>query len=422
MYRRYRRIIAGVLTGCICLLAGCTAEDTEMKAETEKAVGNISEEPLVFATWSDEETYARKVVDAYNALKGREEIQLQVIRNQDHEVWMQEYSDEYGVDIIGLRGNSHLLMLQRKGKLTGLREYIQKSDLDITAYGNMFNEIVYEDEYYGLPARSTCWALYYNKELFDRMGIAYPEQMTWSEYLELAGRISSENPDVWGGYFPPWIYHLMAVQQGYYLLDDDLETVSESLEFLQELYEDGSHLPFDEVKDAGDECRYVFEEGNTAMMINGEWLANMFLEDAAADREVPEWDIAPLPVPENVDAGTSIGMYQFAGITSVCSDPDRAYEFLEFLCGEEGALIYARNAIIPGYSNEAIKRAYMEAAGTEQASIFFEAKKIQEQPMWYDYDLLIDAFEDKARKFLEKKYTLDEAMCLFLEERADIFG
>lgn len=409
-----KRILSALLSGI--LLAGSLAAAEGFAAETT----DTGTGALKFSIWSDEETYVRKVVDAYNALKGGEEIILEVIPNGDHEDWLNNYSDEYEVDIIGLRGNTHLLQLQQQGYLLGLSDQIQSSNLDITAYGTMFNEIVYEGEYYALPTRSTCWALYYNKELFDEMGMEYPGQMTWEEYLELAQKISAENEGVWGGYYPPWIYHMMAIQQGYYLLDDDLEPVRESLEFLQRAYESGSHMPFDDVKDRGDDARYDFQKGNIAMIINGEWLANMFLEDEANGLDVPEWDIAPMPVPDGVEAGTTYGMYQFAGITSRCSDPEKAFEFLQFLCGEQGALIYAKNAIIPGYSNEEIQKAYMEAVGTEQASVFFESQKIQEQPMWYGYDQLMNLFEDDARAFMEGQYTLDEVIQLFDEQRLDI--
>ena len=158
------------------------------------------------------------------------------------------------------------------------------------------------------------------------------------------------------------------------------------------------------------------------MLVCGEWLANMFLEDQAEGIAVPEWGIAPLPVPDGVEAGTSIGMYQFAGITSVCRDPEAAFEFLQFLCGPQGAQIYARNGIIPGYSNEEIQEIYLDAVGTEDARIFFDAKRIQEQPVWEGYDQLTELFKEDACEFLEGNCELDEIMERFQEQREEVFG
>ena len=74
-----KRILTGFLTGL--LLAGSlTAADVCAAETTDTGTG-----ALKFSIWSDEETYVRKVVDAYNALKGGEEIILEVIPNGEHE-------------------------------------------------------------------------------------------------------------------------------------------------------------------------------------------------------------------------------------------------------------------------------------------------------------------------------------------------
>lgn len=213
---------------------------------------------------------------------------------------------------------------------------------------------------------------------------------------------------------------MSAIQSGYYLLDDDLEPVEESLELLNRLYESGTHVPYEQIKDRGDDCRYDFEKGNIAMMVNGEWPVNMLLEDEAAGHSVPDWDIAPLPVPEGVEVGTTVGMYQFAAITSTCSRPDEAFEFLTFLSGQQGAEIYARNAVIPAFSSDEIVEIYAEASGTKHSDIFFDAKKIQEQPMWYGYDRLLSMFKEYADKYLSGEDSLRHVMDDFEEERREV--
>lgn len=411
----------GQIAAAACLLAlavlgGCTAEEApeSTQAETEE-----EEVTLHYYIWGDEESYSRKVVEAYNALQGREMVVLHVIPNAEHEQWLKEYDGTVGADLLGLRGNSNVLELQEKGYLTDLNDYIRSSGLDVTAYGNMFNEIMIDGSCYAMPTRSTCWALYYNKEIFDREGVAYPELMTWEEYLELAVLLTSGTGEdkVWGGYYPPWIFNMSAVQQGYYLLDDDMEPTKDALELVGRLYDSGSHMPYLDIRDRGDDCRYDFETGNIAMMINGEWMVNMFLADEEAGMDVPEWDIAPLPVPEGMEGTRSIGQYQFAGIASSCEHPAQAFEFLEFLCGEQGAKIYARDAIIPAYLNEEIRLLYEDAAGHREAGVFFEGEKNQEQLMWDGYSALFDAYDEVAEQYLEKEISLDEAITAFEEER-----
>lgn len=406
-------LVAGLLAGSI--YAG-TAEQKRQKYSVQENTEGIV---LDYYIWVDEETYVRKVVEAWNALQGREAVRLHVLENEAHEEWLEAYEKDRGADILALRGNADVLKMQQRGQLLGLRDYLTKSELDVTAYGNLFHEITIENEYYALPTRSTCWALFYNKTLFDRAGLPYPEQMTWEEYEALAMKMSRQNGEerIYGGIIPPWIYHFSSIQQGYYLLDDNTAPLFESLAFLNRIYSSGSHVPFAAIKDRGDDCRYEFEKGNIAMMLNGEWMVNMFLEDEAAGLTVPEWGIAPAPVPEGVEEGTTVGMYQYVGITASCPAPEEAFAFLEFSCGELGAQIYAQDAIIPAYSNDTIKEIYREASGTETANVFFEAKRVQEQPMWEGYHILLNQFKECAERYLDGELSLAKAQSQFEARR-----
>ncbi len=425
-YTRFILNVVVVFTLTVLWLSGCGGEEKMQEEAREQAQRTWESEnvSLDFYTWSDEENYVSQVVEAYNSLKGREAVRLHIIPNDLHEQWIESYIPGVKVDLIGLRGNTNLLALQDKGVLLDLSPYIHRSDLDVTAYGNMYNEIEYEGGYYGLPARSTSWVLYYNKELFDAAGVPYPEEMTWEEYLKLSQKMFSEEGEntVWGGYYLPWIYHMSAIQKGCYLLDDDLDPIKESLALTKKLYDSGSHVPYEIVKDRDDDNRYDFEEGNIAMLINGEWLANMLLEDEEAGYSMPDWDIAPLPVPEGVEKGTTVGMYQFVGMTTACEYPEEAFEFLKFLCGEEGAEIYARNGIIPAWSNEEIRQIYADSVQGKNTDVFFETQRIAEQPMWKGYNQMMDMFKKDAELYIEEACTLDEAMEAYKNARNEVFG
>ena len=87
---------------------------------------------------------------------------------------------EEQVDLFGIRGVTKIVDYQEEGLLLELNDYLARSPLDTTAYGNMFGTYTIDDRYYGLPTRCTCWVLYYNKDLFDEAGIAsesrHPEE------------------------------------------------------------------------------------------------------------------------------------------------------------------------------------------------------------------------------------------------------
>ena len=93
---------------------------------------------------------------------------------------------------------------------------------------------------------------------------------------------------------------------------------------------------------------------------------------------------------------------------------------MEFLCGKQGAEIYVRDAIIPAYSDEEIREIYEEMLGEESTKVFFEAKRVMEQPMWNDYDALLEKFRSLADLYFRDELSLDEVMKRFENDRRDI--
>lgn len=419
----YIKYLMSVTAAAISLFL-CSCASARQEPEAPDTGGGA----LHYYIWNEEEAYIREVVEAWNAKKGREDVILHVINNADYSRWLEEYtasgdtaSSDAGADIMGLRGNSNVIMMSQKGCLCDLGPYIKKSQIDISAYGNMFKEIMDENKIYAMPARSTCWALYYNKEIFDRAGLPYPGSMSWDRFMELAGEVKAECEDVLGGVYPSWVYNMSAIQKGYYLIDDDLEPARENLELLNRLYTSEGIASYGLTKEISADAHAAFERGDIAMFINGEWMAQMLLADSAQGINVPDWDIAPLPTPEEGGEHTLVGQYQFAGISASCKRPGDAFEFLEFLCGYDGAKLFASQCIIPAFLSPEIMDIYREAVGYKNGAVFFEGERIQEQVMWRSYDEVIGIFNKYSDRYLEGAMTLDEAMENFDIERKRLY-
>ena len=414
----FAKLTAGLAALLVTVCAfGCAA------ATDEHPEAKLPRTPLTFATWGDEEAYVRQVVDVYNKINGSEAVHLVVIPNPDWPDYLAGYREGDGIDILALKGNTELVMMHEKGILVDLSPWMNSSGIDVAAYGTMFNDLRYEGGYYAMPTRSTCWALYYDRAAFDGAGIPYPEGITWDEYIELSGSLAAEGRTGeerrWGGYFPHWILNIPAVQKSYYLVDDDLFPTGEAMGIMKRIYTAPGHMSYSDVAAWENEYMNLFAQGGAAMMVNGEWLTNMLLE--LGDEVRADWDVAPLPVPEGVEPGTTVGMYQFAAITKDCKDPQAAFDFLAFLCGEEGAGIYADNAIIPAYTNDMVRERYMDAAGVEHSEVFFGAKRIPEQPLWRKYDVLNDSYKKTAEKYILDEISFDEAVKEFEEFRDALY-
>lgn len=428
-------MVAGMLTGCGSSSSGASkASDTTQSApsgsaavsETASAASDSSgSKPteLSFYIWDDEKAYITQVVDQYNSSQDKVKVNLTVIPSEEYDdklkVLLAADSD---VDLVDIRGLSQVTTYATTGSLLDITDRIASSGLDTSRYGEMWSNANVDGKNYALPTRTTCWELYYNADLFDKAGIDYPKQMTWEEYGDLAKKLT-EKTGVNGGYWVPWIFQFAAVQQGVYVDCDDADNdkLAYSLQLLNRFYNvDKSHMSYADMTANNPEYLGEFENGKCAMLPNGEWCVQMLLADEASGASKVNWQVAPMPVPDGVEAGTTWGQFQFAAVTSTCKHPDEAFDFLKYLCGDEGSVIYSNNGMIHAYSGDNAKAAYMKAAGKDCVSIFFDAKKIQEAPNTVGYDEILNAFNENAQLYLLGEKTIDETMTNFAKQKDEI--
>lgn len=131
-----------------------------------------------------------------------------------------------------------------------------------------------DGKHYGIPFATNCTALYYNKDMFDEAGIAYPdENTTWDEFHEMAKALSKDGVYGFGnaatntdeGTFQclQWIY----TAGGSYT---DIEAGVDAYKLMQEMIEDGSWTK-ECVNWTQSDVNNNFMAGNLAMQQNGPW-------------------------------------------------------------------------------------------------------------------------------------------------------
>lgn len=131
-----------------------------------------------------------------------------------------------------------------------------------------------DGKHYGIPFATNCTALYYNKDMFDEAGIAYPdENTTWDEFHEMAKALTKDGVYGFGnaatntdeGTFQclQWIY----TAGGSYT---DIEAGVDAYKLMQEMIEDGSWTK-ECVNWTQSDVNNNFMAGNLAMQQNGPW-------------------------------------------------------------------------------------------------------------------------------------------------------
>lgn len=89
-----------------------------------------------------------------------------------------------------------------QGQLMDVTSLIKQDNLDLTAYyPTLLKQYVYQGKYYGLPKDWDTIALFYNKTIFQKMGITAPNDLTWNptdggSFLQLLQQLTVDKAGV----------------------------------------------------------------------------------------------------------------------------------------------------------------------------------------------------------------------------------
>lgn len=344
----------------------------------------MAEQPqvLTVATWDATVTpYLTTQKEAYEASHPGVTIEFVDVASQEYaQKTTAMLSGGDTTDIFDVKELSDLQNWITQGFVENLDAYIADSGYDMTKYTGM--ESCYqslEGEQYGLPYRSDFWVLFYNKDLFDAAGIAYPtNDMTWEEYKDLALAISSgeEGVDkVYGTHYHTWLSAVAnwAVCDGVNTLaDGEYSDLAYFYQLVQDLEDAGAAMEFSELKASGLHYRGAFENGDIAMIPMGYWLVSALIKEMA-DGTVEEpfnWGIVSVPHLEGVAAGSSFGSPTGVAINANSKQKDLAWDFISWRCSEEGGIATANTGARPAYASEAVADVLSAVEGfpTDEAS------------------------------------------------------
>jgi multiple sugar transport system substrate-binding protein len=406
--------------------AAAPSEAVEAPAGEEGPTGDA-----VVITWyesTDNEAFADAVAEAFNA--SREDIQVEVVYTpQDsYEDKMKSLLAGGGseVDVFHSGNVAPTNLYGANGATLDLAPYLETTDLDLDNFGGKIQFATIEDgRVAGMPDGWGSWFLYYNKAIFDEAGEPYPTELTWDEYADLAMKFTDHANQKWGGYYPNWTLNLYGIQQGGYLTDEDLAPTAGALEMMNRLYNtDNSHMDVAEMTATGANPISMFETGDVAMMINGEWAFSQLKADTETGANTVEWGVTYLPIPEGVAPKTGVGGVSHAAINANSAHPDEAWEFMEFLVGPEGATIYATSGNLPAYVTDEIGQYYIDFFDFEAASLPFDPELTinAEQGQHARYGDVVQIFRQNAELYLLGETTIDEFAENFAAERDAAIG
>ncbi|MGC8778100.1 MAG: ABC transporter substrate-binding protein [Candidatus Caldatribacteriaceae bacterium] len=256
----------------------------------------------------------------------------------------------------------------RAGWVLSLDDYVKQStELSLDDFIPAVTQLMkLQGSLYGLPWCFATEIMYYNKDLFDKAGVAYPSKdWTWENFEDAAKKLTVESDGKvvqWGcdaiGFQGLW--YSLAGTFGDKIVDEQgrFSMGSGTREFLNrwfDLTNNAKVVAAPQVTTSGVVSADLFMAGKAAMAFNGSWMTSVYkdIKDFA-------WDIAPIPKSARNYSTLHTG---FFAINARGEARDAVWKFIEFCMSDEGQQLINKAYSNPSARLSILKKGYYKVEG-----------------------------------------------------------
>lgn len=370
----FKKVLSMVLAlmMAVSLLAGCgakekktevvtTPEVTQAEKVTEAATSAAAEPVnLKWAVWDiAATTYYQPLIDAYKVKNPNVTIEMVDLGSQD---FMTALATQ-------LSGNGSELDVVTIKDIPGYANLVSKNVLepidtatDLSVYGGITDQVLIDSKLYALPFRSDFWVVYYNKDIFDAAGVAYPtNDMTFEQFDAISRSVANTElgNEVYGSHYHTW----RSAVQLFGVLDGKNTIVGGNYDFTKPYYEmvmaqqnEGICQDYATLKTSSLHYSGAFAQGNVAMMNMGSWFIPTLTTKIASGEytDIKNWGIVKYPHAAGVEPGSTLATLTSLAVTAASKNKDAAKEFMNFVCGTEGAVVIANTGTFPAIKTDEV--------------------------------------------------------------------
>lgn len=284
---------------------------------------------------------------------------------------------------------------QSRGALLNLKPYIDKSPGFLDGfYPQTLHAYELADGYYGLPRDFQTVVMFYNKEMFDAAGVAYPiPDWTYDDLRETAKKLTVDQDgdgktDQYGLYADLWDMELFWSEAiwafgGEIVNTDHTQTLigepnaRQAWELIDAMVKDGSIPPPATAGEYGDD---MFQAKVAAMTPIGHWAVPGYVGAGI------QMGVAPMPVGP-AGRTTSVNSAGFV-LSKDSKNPEAAWEFVKFALSEAGQKRLAELGFaIPVLQSVANSPSFLEQPGDLDQKLFLNAVEYAHmKPVFRGYD------------------------------------
>ncbi len=325
--------------------AAPAAEEAAPAEEEATSIGSSVEGELTVTIWDEgQRPGLQQIVDEWSAQSGVKAT-IQVVDWNSY--WTLLEAGATGgelPDVFWMHSNVAQMYMEND-MLLDLTDRISASDkIDL---GNYYEGIVklYQSEgkQYAIPKDIDTIALWYNKTIFDEMGVAYPDETwTWNDFADAAAKLTNE--EHWGYAIQPGnnqegFYNTIYSMGGSVISEDkktsgfDDPNTIKAMTLFTDMIAAGSCPDLATVSETAP--NELLCAGKVAMSINGSWMLAGYRDNEYA---AANCDVAVLPYTN--DPSDRVSIYNGLGWAAAANGKnlDAAWSLIEHLTSKEGQL------------------------------------------------------------------------------------
>ena len=321
------------------------AEEAAVEDEAPEAMTGSTEGELSVCIWDEgQRPGLQEIVDAWSAESGIKAT-IQVVDWNNY--WTLLEAGATGgelPDVFWMHSNVAQMYMEND-MLLDLTDKIAASDkIDLANYYQGIVNLYQNDgKQYAVPKDIDTIALWYNKTIFDEMGVAYPDDTwTWDDFAEAAAKLTNE--DHWGYAIQPGNnqegYYNTIYSMGGYVISEDKKTSGmddpntiKAMKLFTDMIAAGSCPDLNTVSETAP--NELLTAGKVAMSINGSWMLAGYRDNEYA---AANCDVAVLPFSETPEDRVSI--YNGLGWAAAANgkNTDAAWSLIEYLGSKDAQI------------------------------------------------------------------------------------
>jgi len=284
---------------------------------------------------------------------------------------------------------------------------LSRNDVDRVFFKKSLQSLSYKNKLYAVPRDVSNLVVYYNKDLFDKYNVPYPNRY-WSfeDFLVFAQKLTKDTnkdgkPDVFGVSFEEDSFYYLPylMSEGGGILSDDLKEQiidtpqsQKGLRFYSDL-RNKYHVAPTEAQTGSATMAQMFLQGKLAMHISGRWLVPKYREDAKFD-----WNVINFP---SGDKGSIVPLDASGwAIAKSSKHKQEAMRLIKYLSSKESIEKFSKSGLIVPARVDVARGEFLSSQKSQKpksAKVFIDVIKTSKPtPVSTNYSEIQDKLKERT--------------------------